>query len=203
MRHLRTKWLRFRIVGLGLFLAGTMSSYGHAVATPTETVQGLLDSVKILSESPKGNPDPEAIKRISQMMDIRGVSKTCLGSYWGGLPAAEQKAFARLFQDLLEKVAYPKSAKFFKDTKVEMGEMSVQTEKARVPTTVTHQKEGLVEVEYGLQLVDGKWLINDVVLDGVSLVEDLRSQMQKIIKEKSYEELKRKLNEKLKEEVAS
>jgi len=195
-----TRWC---VAGLGLFLILTMNSRGNAVPAPKDTVQGLLESIEILSQSPKGSPDTAAVSRISQMMDIAGVSKSCLGSHWVKLPPNEQKAFARLFQEVLEKVAYPKSAKFFKDTKIEIGEASAQNTKARVLTTVTHPKEGIVEVEYELQLVNEKWLIQDVLLDGVSLVQDLRAQMQKIIKEKSYEELKRKLNDKLKDETAS
>jgi phospholipid transport system substrate-binding protein len=199
----KVKWNKWLIVGLGLCMGVTICGRGRAVPTPRDTVQELLDSVKILSQSPKGNPDPAVMKRISHMMDIAGVSKACLGPHWGKLPPKEQQAFIRLFQDVLEKVAYPKSAKFFKETTIDIGDMSAQTASAHVLTQVTHPKEGMVEVDYQLKLVNGKWLIEDVVLDGVSLVEDLRSQIQKIIKEKSYEELKRKLNEKLKEETAS
>ncbi len=136
-------------------------------------------------------------------MDIMGVSKECLGAHWTRIGSKEQKVFVGLFQEVLEKVAYPKSATFFKDTKIEITEVSEHAAHARVLTVVSHPKEGKIEVEYQLRSVDGKWLIEDVLLDGVSLVGDVRAQMQKIIKEKSYEELKRKLREKLTEQTSS
>lgn len=172
-------------------------------APPKETVQVLLDSVRALAASPEKAPDPAVIQRISSLMDIEGVSRECLGAHWAKLGPKEQRAFVGLFQEVLEKVAYPKSATFFKDTKVEIGEVVEQSPRVRVVTTVSHPKEGTVEVEYELGLVEGRWLIRDVVLDGVSLVQDLRAQMQKIMKEKSYEELKRKLREKVKEQTSS
>ena len=56
-----------------------------------------------------------------------------------------------------------------------------------------------MEVGYCLELLDGTWLIEDILLDGVSLRLDLRSQTQKILREESYEELKRRLRKKLNE----
>jgi phospholipid transport system substrate-binding protein len=194
------------IPALLIVLAAVSSLSGQAVGTPAppkETVKILLDSVRALATSPETAPDPAVIQRISALMDIQGVSKECLGAHWAKLSPKEQKAFVGLFQEVLEKVAYPKSATFFKDTKVEIGEVVEQSPRARVATTVSHPKEGRVEVEYELGLVEGRWLIRDVILDGVSLVQDLRAQMQKIIKEKSYEELKRKLLEKVKEQTSS
>ena len=189
---------------IGVCLAGLLTAQvSSGVPAPRATVEQLLDSVKALSRSPEAKPDPAMIKRISEVMDVQGVSKTCLGPQWNRLSPQEQKSFVRLFQDVLEKVAYPKSAKFFKDTGVRIEDASVQSAAAQVPTVVTHPKEGEVEVDYKLQMVDGKWLVEDVILDGVSLVQDLRAQMQKIIKEKSYQALKRKLTEKLNEETSS
>jgi phospholipid transport system substrate-binding protein len=63
-----------------------------------------------------------------------------------------------------------------------------------------HLEEGEVEVGYCLELLDVTWLIEDILLDGVSLRLDLRSQTQKILREESYKELKRRLREKLNEQ---
>ena len=166
---------------------------------PRQTIQSLIDAVKELSLKGEDNPDPGLVKKISGVMDIGGISKACLSSYWKKLSPEEQKDFVSLFRDVLEKVAYPKSAKFFKDTEVDIEEVTIENDNAHVITVVSHPEEGLVEVEYVLKSFGGAWLIEDVILDGVSLLQDLRAQMQKIIKEKSYQELKRRLREKLEE----
>ena len=166
---------------------------------PATTVQSLLDAVKVLSEAEEAESEAEAIQKISRTFDIVGLSRDCLRRTWEDLSAEEQKNFVSLFQEVLEKVAYPNSAKFFKDTRIEVEHVTREDGKAQVSTLVVHPKEGEVEVEYCLGLSDGTWLIEDILLEGVSLRVDLRSQAQRIIREESYEELKRRLRDRLDE----
>lgn len=175
---------------------------GAAEKDPTDpeaTVQSLLSAVSVLSETKDPKVEAEAVRRISGTFDVVGLSRACLRKTWDDLPGEEQKRFASLFQEVLEKVAYPKSAKFFTDTEVEVEEVVRENGKAEVSTLVVHPEEGEVEVGYCLELTGGKWLIEDILLDGVSLRLDLRSQTQKILREDSYDGLKRRLREKLTE----
>ena len=166
---------------------------------PAAAVRSLLTAVKDLSETKDAKEEARAVKQISGTFDILGLSRACLRKTWETLSVDEQRNFAGLFQEVLEKVAYPKSAKFFKNTEVEVEEVIREDGKAEVSTLVVHPEEGEVEVAYCLELLEGKWLIEDILLDGVSLRLDLRSQAQKILREESYEELKRRLQEKLDE----
>ena len=168
-------------------------------ADPAATVQSLLSAVRVLSETKDPKAEADAVKQISGTFDILGLSRACLRKTWEDLSAEEQKKFVSLFQEVLEKVAYPKSAKFFADTKVEVEETIRGNGKAEVSTLVVHPEEGEVEVGYCLELRDGSWMIEDILLDGVSLLLDLRSQTQQILRDESYEELKRRLREKLEE----
>ena len=176
----------------------------ESVDGPEKTVRALLDDVRLLSEASGSEAEGRTASKISEKIDISGVSKSCLSATWDKLPESERAKFVGLFREVLEKVAYPKSAKFFKDTEIALGDTTnAAGGKAKVSTEVTHREEGMVEVDYSLSSVNGKWLIQDVELDGVSLVLDLRSQMQKIIRENSYETLKSRLREKLEEETAA
>ncbi|MGW8320328.1 MAG: ABC transporter substrate-binding protein [Thermodesulfobacteriota bacterium] len=166
---------------------------------PGATVQSLLSAVSVLSETKDPKAEAEAVKQISGTFDVVGLSRACLRNTWDQLSGEEQKNFVSLLQEVLEKVAYPKSAKFFTDTEVEVEEIVRENGKAEVSTLVVHPEEGEVEVGYCLELTDGTWLIEDILLDGVSLRLDLRSQTQKILREESYDELKRRLREKLNE----
>lgn len=166
---------------------------------PAATVQSLLSAVRVLAEPGNKKAETDAIEQISGTFDIAGLSRACLRKTWEKLPPEEQKNFVSLFREVLEKVAYPKSAKFFTDTEVEVEEVTRENRKAEVLTLAVHPEEGEVEVGYCLEWLDGKWLIEDILLDGVSLRLDFRGQTQKILREESYEELKRRLREKLNE----
>jgi phospholipid transport system substrate-binding protein len=166
---------------------------------PEATVRSLLSAVRVLSETKDAKAEAQAVSEISGTFDVVGLSQACLRKTWDTLTAAERKNFVSLFREVLEKVAYPKSAKFFKDTEVEVEEVTREDGKAEVLTLVVHPEEGEVEVAYCLAILDGTWLIEDILLDGVSLRLDIRSQAQKILREESYDELKRRLREKLNE----
>ena len=166
---------------------------------PAVTVETLLGAVRILSETKDADVEARAVNQISETFDVAGLSEACLRDTWGTLSAGEKKNFVGLFRELLEKIAYPKSSKFFKDTEIEVEEVTRENAKAEVSTLVVHPEEGEVEVAYCLEFLDGRWLIEDILLDGVSLRLDLRSQVQKILREESYEELKRRMREKLNE----
>lgn len=191
-------WNKTIAVIVGCLLAAGLVAAENA-ADPRTTVLSMLDAVRTLSKLQEGQTDSRLVRRISDNFHLAGISQSCLRDTWEKLSEQERKAFMELFRDVLEKVAYPKSSKFFKDTQVEVEEVSQTGDKAEVTTLVLHPEEGEVEVSYCLHRVEGKWLIEDILLDGVSLVVDLRSQMQKILREESYEELKRRLREKLNE----
>jgi phospholipid transport system substrate-binding protein len=50
-------------------------------------------------------------------------------------------------------------------------------------------------MDYRLHIKDGTWHAFDIIVDGVSLVKNYRSQFEKIIRSLSYQELVRRLRE--------
>lgn len=167
-------------------------------ADPSATVKSLLEAVAELSKG-EAIEAPATVGRITATLDLVKICEACLRDTWKAISPVERERFVSLFREVLEKVAYPKSADFFKETSMEIEEVETEGERAEVLTVVEHPDEGMIEVGYCLRLAGERWVIDDILLDGISLVRDLRSQMQKIIREKSYDELKKRIREKLDE----
>ena len=68
-----------------------------------------------------------------------------------------------------------------------------------VPLIVVHEKEGEVDIDFSLKQTEVGWQVVDVILDGVSMRNNLRSQFYKILKKNDFKELVRRMNKKLKE----
>ncbi len=68
-----------------------------------------------------------------------------------------------------------------------------------VPITIFHEKEGEVDIDFKMKQSAKKWLVVDVILDGVSMRNNLRSQFYKILKKNDFNELVRRMKKKLKE----
>jgi len=182
-------------LSIWIAIAGMVSAGDEA--DPTTTVKSLLEAVAELAKGEAAGA--EMAGRITATLDLVMICETCLRETWKTITPAERERFVSLFREVLEKVAYPKSADFFKETSIEIEDVETEGERAEVLTVLEHPEEGMIEVGYCLRLAGDRWLIDDILLDGISLVRDLRSQMQKIIKEKSYDELKRRIREKLDE----
>ncbi len=186
---------------IGLFLLGFVVQAGAMTpqGSPSAVVEQVVTLVREMQSHSAAGVKPQ---KVSALLNIEEVSRKCLGTTWDRLAQAERKRFMGLFTNLLEKVAYPKSSKFFNDLTVNVDQEKIQQGSAYVRTSIQHPKEGRIGIDYRLQKVSGRWLITDIILDGVSLVTDLRSQMQEILSENSYSELTRRMEEKIQENKA-
>jgi phospholipid transport system substrate-binding protein len=191
--------------------AGVQSGEQGAKAI-VKTLVDAIRSYRPLGVAKNGSSADRAhnervVEQAHQSLDINGLAERSLGSTWKGLAKREHEEFISLLRDLFGTVAYPRSSQFFKDLKLEVDEVEtkaatgIRPERFVVHTSLTHPEEGLVEIDFVVSRVKDGLRIQDVVLDEVSLALDIRSQMQKIIREKSYKELKRRIEEKLKEEI--
>ena len=68
-----------------------------------------------------------------------------------------------------------------------------------VPINVIHEKEGDVDIDFKMKQFEENWLVVDVILDGVSMRNNLRSQFYKILKKNNFNALIRRMKKKLKE----
>lgn len=174
---------------------------------PRATVERLIEAVRSYKEGSNGSlsaseaaNNVKAAKMANSSLAIKEVSRKSLGPQWEKLTDAQRGDFVALVTDLFEKVAYPKSSTFFGDLTIDFKDEKVNGEKAVVRTNVRHPKEGLVAIDYKLERGTGGWVIYDIVLDEVSLATDLRSQIQKVLREESYARLLERMRKKLTEE---
>lgn len=171
--------------------------------SPTDVVKRLIgiicaikDEESILSPSEK-KENTALKKKASEIIDIRGLSEHALAKHWDKRDEKEKKAFELLLTKLFEKIAYPKSGKFFVDLEMLYKEERIVKDKAMVRTSIIHKKEGNISIDFKLHLVNGRWLLWDIVLDDVSLGINLKTQFNQIITKNSYQELVRRMNERL------
>lgn len=172
-------------------------------ASPTEAVKNLIESVRSYGKEASTQDsarNSKVQKVVEETLAIQDLAESVLGPHWKKLSASEQENFTQLLLALFQKVAYPKSAEFFSDLNIEYVNERVNGSAAVVETEVSHPKEGLVAIAYQLRQRNGKWVIDDVLLDGVSLVTNVRTQMQQVIAKESYQGLVKRMRDKLAEE---
>jgi len=193
--------------GILMFLAFVSSPVQGWAETPTEAVKKLVESVRSYKKETSAlsaqerAANAQAQKVAQETLAVQDLAKNVLGTQWEKIGVQEQKKFTQLLLDLFQKIAYPKSAEFFGDLRIDYTNERIAGDEAMVETSVSHPQEGQVEIEYQLRQTQGeKWMIHDVLLDGVSMVTNVRTQMQQVITKESYQGLVKRMRDKLAEE---
>jgi phospholipid transport system substrate-binding protein len=199
---MRTAWVTITVV-LALLLAA-----GHASAgAPTDQLKQHVDEViRVLSDpNLKGKTEQRqaAVRKISErIFDYPDTARRTLGPHWSARSPEEQREFVQLFADLLDRAYFSKIDRY-QGEKVRYAGESMKDGEAVVKTLIQTHGGNDVPVDYRMHQASDRWLVYDVIIEGVSLVNNYRTQFNKVIQTESYPALVQKLRAKEPEPAAS
>jgi phospholipid transport system substrate-binding protein len=132
---------------------------------------------------------------ISERFDFEEMSKRSLATHWAEHTPQEKKEFVEVFTNLLER-SYMDRIEAYTDEQVEYNNEKIDEGFAVVRTTITAKDKEPIPIDYKLIKEGDAWKVYDVVIEGVSLVNNYRNQFNKIISANSYQELLKKMKTK-------
>lgn len=203
--HRRHRLLRAApAVGLTLVLLGTPP----ALAGPTERLRDFFAAVNTVLGDPETEDKPlERVSRIRRLVaEVSAVNEAAavaLGREWQARSPVEQDEFAALFAELLERAYVGRLAgrgHVSKGIRIAYLGESVADDEATVRTSLGAKHGGDARVEYRMVNRQGRWRVRDLVLDGISTVENYRAQFRRLLGKVSYQDLVGKVKAKLGEE---
>jgi len=118
-----------------------------------------------------------------------------LARHWTQRTAAEREEFVQLFADLLER-SYISRIEAYGGEKITYVGETIDGDQATVRTKLTTKEGSDIPVDYRTLKRGDKWLVYDIIIEGVSLVANYRAQFNKIILTSSYQELVKKMRTK-------
>jgi len=192
------------ITGLILIIAiiAVVPLHGYA-ATPKETVEvGVNKVLATLGDAAfKSKPRDAKIEEIGniigEVFDFTELSKRTLGREWKKLSAEQQKEFVGLFRQLLQGV-YADRLLAYTDQKVVFDkEKTLKKGRAEVQSYIVLSDGRKVPIFYRLSNKSGQWRVYDLIIEGVSLVKNYRTQFRQIIAKDSPEKLLKILRDKV------
>ena len=176
---------------------------GHAVAgVPTDQIKSTVDKALLVLKDPRLRPAAKTKERREQLrqilfarFDFSEMAKRALGPNWRRRTAKEQDEFVRLFTELLER-AYADTIESYTDEKIVYVGERLDGGYADVNSKIFTSKGEEFSLNYKAHLVSGEWRVYDVVVENISMVNNYRSQFNRVISNASYEELLRRLRDK-------
>ena len=164
---------------------------------PDEFVRAEIGALaKLLAGGAPGRFD--AVRaRVRAVADFEGFARGSLGKTWATLGPGEQRRFKETLQRLLESHYMNRPSSIFDERKVAVEGAKVTGERADVPLTV-ERKDVDVAVVVKLRRAGAGWIAEDVVIDGLSLLEDYRAQFRSYLKKHTVRELIARLDSRAK-----
>jgi phospholipid transport system substrate-binding protein len=199
-----TKSVYLLLCSFLFFITVSISAYAGA---PTnlmkQTIDRVIDILKNKELKKPGKTQERRVeirKVVGERFDFEEMAKRSLALHWRKRTPEEIKEFVSLFSDLLERT-YIKKIESYTDEKILYPDEKIEGDYAVVKTKVITKKNVEVPIEYRLLNENGYWKVYDVVVEGVSLINNYRSQFNDIIRRNSYEELVQRLKNKEQEEL--
>ena len=162
---------------------------------PTSRVRSMLEEVMALQTNPQlqgqefRDQRRAAIKKIiAQNFEFTVMAQHALGQHWDKLNEAERAEFKALFQDLFQDSYTKLVLDFLKQEKILYHQEELRQNQALVKTTIVRVNEE-IPVDYSLTLAHGKWIVEDVIIDGVSIVRNYQRSFTQVIQRESYKSL--------------
>jgi phospholipid transport system substrate-binding protein len=188
--------MKRQIIAMILMVAVLMIMPFQAyAASAKETVETSVNKVLNTLGDPAFKAKPKDVKIneigdiIGEVFDYTELSKRTLGREWKKMNAGQQKEFTELFKELLEGV-YADTLLSYTDQKIVFGkEIELKKGRAEVQSNMVLSDGTKVPIFYRLTNRSGQWKTYDLIIEGVSLVKNYRTQFREIIAKDSPEKL--------------
>jgi len=159
----------------------------------------MLEEVMAVQTDPRlqgaesRNERRTAIKKIiARNFHFDSMTRSALGAHWEKLREAERAEFKGLFQDLFLESYTKLVLDFLKRETILYNGEEAGKDRARVKTTIARVNEE-IPVDYALAWVKERWFVEDVSIDGVSILGNYRQSFARIIQRESYKSLLEKM----------
>jgi len=195
-KFLRRSWTP--VVGILYLLVAVLARAGG----PTDELRAAIEKAQMILNDSKLKPAGKKAERLDKLrqviqpkFDFTEMAKRSLGTNWQRRNPEEQRDFVKVFTDLLEN-AYVDSIDSYDGEKVVFTNEKQDKEYGEVNTKIVTKKGEEFSVNYKLHQASGNWKVYDVVIENISIVNNFRSQFNRVIAKSSYEDLLRTMKEK-------
>lgn len=179
-----------RLSVLVLFLLVTVGSSGAVVAGgPMGDVKATVDDILVLLRQEQAvtawpEQREKIVDNIKDSFAFHELSMRVLGRHWRKRSPSEKEHFVHLFSTILEN-SYIERLRCYTDEEVVFQKEIIKGNKAIVYSAIIRNQQEIPMV-YRVKMINGRWLVYDLIIEGVSLVGNYRKQFAQIIKREKY-----------------
>lgn len=177
-----------------LLMTAGVAAFSRA-GDPTEQIRQTTDKLLAVVQDPalkgSGKDSERQIlmrKAIDERFDWASMSRSALGKHWRELSTAQRAEFTEIFSKLIENT-YLSQIESYTGEKILYKGDKMDGLYGVVNVVIVTLRGTNIPVSYRVLKKDGEWLVYDVGIEGVSLVNNYRSQIGAILNNSSYDNL--------------
>ena len=183
----------FSCIAIALFLTpltAMAQSPSEVLQTALNQVQDVLNDPAYAGQDMKDAQSDKLVAIIKSLFDFRLICRLTVANHWKNFSDPEQDTFVQAFEDLLQATYLHSMMRNTDVTTMVVGETELRPNKYEVQAEVTsaEQPEPL-PMAFRMVFKDEEWKVYDVVVEGVSMVKNYRTQFQELLQTKSPAEL--------------
>jgi phospholipid transport system substrate-binding protein len=180
-----------------------IASLAHG-SQPMEALQGPMGEILAILKDPQfEDVSLKQVQRdkvfaiIREVFDFEELAKRTLAANWRRFTEKERAEFTDIFAEFLGNTYLDRIQKNYRDQEIIYLGQDLQTEtKARIQTKIIADT-GEIPVTYSMIRRDAGWRVYDIVIEGVSLVKNYRTQFRSILLKETPQELIERLKRKI------
>ena len=183
-----------RLSGLATTLGLCLAAQVWAGAPIDQARQNTDQIIKVLRDPALNEAERRtAVRKVAeQMFDMSEAAKRALGRHWQSRTPTERAEFTRVFADFLENT-YLSKMSLYSGERVSYVSESIDGDFAVVGAKILRKQGAEIPVEARMLRRGDRWHIYDISIEGISLINNYRSQFNAVIQKSSYEQLVQRL----------
>ncbi|MBI4792354.1 MAG: ABC transporter substrate-binding protein [Deltaproteobacteria bacterium] len=202
MRKIKKNRPRFILLLLVLAFILAIPAGCLAAGEPIDQLRDAVDRIiAILRRDDPAelwvNKKEEIVAIVKSRFDADELAQRVLAQHWRSRSETEKKEFISLFSQVLE-TTYINKLKSYSDEEVLFTKQIVKGDRGMVYSQIVRNSQE-IPIHYRLKNNKGDWRIYDIIIEGVSLVQNYRTQFDQILKQEEYAGLVRRMEEKIRE----
>jgi len=164
--------------------SASLTTASNAVAADASVFMNKLwdQTVEVLS---KKSPSAERLARFRQLFqadfDVPGIARFVLGRYWRSASEQEQQEYLKLFEDYVVFVYGTRLSSFNGETFKVRGSRTDDSGTIVSTDIISPKGEAPIKVDWRLITDHGSFRINDVIIEGISMLVTQRSEFASVI----------------------
>lgn len=183
-------------IALVLLVSATFALAGETtdqVKTELDHLTGIVKDPALQEKAKEEVRKSIVKKRIVRWFDLQEMARRSLASHWAKRSVEQRKDFVELFGDLFVESYTTLVVDHLGDQQVTYLSEKIDERDVIVKTKFLSKRNEPTFVDFTLLRRGNVWVPYDVVIDEVSIMGNYRTQFDKVIRDKSYEDLVKKM----------